>query len=843
MVTATKARVACLGWIVFGVTTVCAQTPAATEYFEKEIRPVFADKCYGCHSSKLKSPMGGLVLDTKTGLKKGGNGGPVLVPGDPASSRLLQALTYKQTELRMPPTGKLPDEKIAAFEKWIAAGAPDPREETPETANTTPTPARRGMDIETGRKWWAFQPVEPQPQPKFKDAAFAKRWTREKIDEFVLARLEQNKLQPSPEADRATLIARASLDLTGLRPTYEQVQAFIADKDPTAYEKIIDRLLASPNYGERWGRYWLDVARYGEDNPTSEATNPPYPFAWRYRDWVIEAINKDVPYDKFVKLQLAADQVPGTPRDDLRALGYLGAAPIYHTDLRLSKDVTETIFTDAWDERVDSVSRGLLGLTVSCARCHDHKFDPILTKDYYAMAGVFASTTAAPRPLADLGKETEQKFMFTAQRLFYLSYMANLMNNEPGSKPEEAAKKSAQFTEEMLKVRDSMAFLKESQPQLWSFLDGLVRVPRIKPAPANAAATVATPAPAPVAPVPPPAAARGRRPGASDLPFTQSVFDAGIWIDGSDPDLTKVDIRPGVARDMNILPHANVAAPGAVAPRQYLTVLSKGDTTFKQGSGRLELADDIFTQSRPLAARVIVNRVWGWHFGKPLVATESDFGVQGDKPTHPELLDDLAARFIANGMSLKWLHREIMLSAAYRQVSNPRKEGLAADPTNSLLWRMNPRRLDIEAYRDNLLRVSGDLQDPAPALSLDLDSAENHSRTVYGRVSRGRLNTILALYDFPDPMMTAPRRELTTSPLQQLFVMNSPFMQERAAHLAARVSGAPDLPAKIRDMYRDAVDRDPTPKELDTALTYLDKGTLAQFAQALLASNEVIFWP
>jgi hypothetical protein len=341
----------------------------------------------------------------------------------------------------------------------------------------------------------------------------------------------------------------------------------------------------------------------------------------------------------------------------------------------------------------------------------------------------------------------------------------------------------------------------------------------------------------------PPAAAARRRPGASNLPFTQSVFDAGIWIDGSDPDLTKVDIRPGVARDMNILPHANVAAPGAVAPRQYLTVLSKGDTTFKQGSGRLELANDIFEQSGPLAARVIVNRVWGWHFGRPLVVTESDFGVQGDKPTHPELLDDLTARFIANGYSLKWLHREIMLSAAYRQASHPRREGLANDPTNSLLWRMNPRRLDIEAYRDNLLQVSGDLEKKAPALSLDLDAADNHSRTVYGRVGRGRLNTLLALYDFPDPMMTAPRRELTTSPLQQLFVMNSPFMQERAAHLAARVSAQTDLPAKIREMYRDALNRDPNPQELDTALSYLNKGTLTQFAQALLASNEVIFWP
>ena len=782
--------------------------------------------------------MGGLVLDTRSGLKKGGNGGPVLIPGNPASSRLLQALTYKQTELRMPPTGKLPDEKIAAFEKWIAAGAPDPREDAPATTNAAPAAAKPGMDIETGRKWWAFQPVEPQPQPKFADSEFAKRWIREKIDGFILARLEQNKLQPSPEADRATLIQRASLDLTGLRPSYDEVQGFIADKEPRAYERLIDRLLASSHYGERWGRYWLDVARYGEDNPTSEATNPPYPFAWRYRDWVIEAINKDVPYDKFVKLQLAADLMPDTPRDDLRALGYLGAAPIYHTDLRLSKDVTETIFTDAWDERVDSVSRGLLALTVSCARCHDHKFDPILTKDYYALAGVFASTTAAPRPIAEIDKATEQKFMYTAQRLFYLSYMANLMNGEPGSKPEEAARKSAQFTQEMLSIRDSMAFLKESHPEMWAYLDGLVRVPRPR---ANGAPVAA--AAAPPVPVPPPAAARGRRPGASGLPFMQSVFDAGIWIDGSDPDLTKVDIRPGVARDMNILPHANVANPGAVAPRQYLTVLSKGDTTFKHGSGRLEFADAIFTQSAPLAARVIVNRVWGWHFGRPLVATESDFGVQGDKPTHPELLNDLTARFIANGMSLKWLHREVMLSATYRQASHPRKEGLAADPANSLLWRMNPRRLDVEAYRDNLLQVSGDLEKKVPSLSFDLDAADNHWRTVYGRVSRGRLSSILALYDFPDPMMTAPRRELTTSPLQQLFVMNSPFMQERAANLVKRVSAASDSTGKIRDMYRDAVNRDPTPKELDTALTYLERGTLAQFAQALLASNEVIFSP
>ncbi|MGD1073111.1 MAG: PSD1 and planctomycete cytochrome C domain-containing protein [Bryobacteraceae bacterium] len=820
----------------------CAQSPG-TEFFEKEIRPVLADKCYGCHSSKLKSPMGGLVLDTNAGVRTGGNGGPVIVPGNPAASRLLKALSYNETDLRMPPTGKLPDEKIAAFEKWIAAGAPDPREDTPASATAATATAKKGMDIETGRKWWAFQPVAPLPQPKLKNAAFAKRWSKEKIDWFILAKLEQKKLQPSPEADRATLIERASLDLTGLRPTYDEVQAFVADKDPAAYEKLVDRLLASPHYGERWGRYWLDVARYGEDNPTSEATNPPYPFAWRYRDWVIESINKDVPYNKFVKLQMAADLMPDTPRDDLRALGYLGAAPVYHTDLRLSKDVIETLFTDDWDERVDAVGRGLLGLTVGCARCHDHKFDPILTKDYYALAGVFASTAAAPRPATTVDSDTEQKFMYASLQLFYLSYVANLMNNEPGSKPEEAAKKSIQYTQEMLKVRDSMAFLKDSHAELWAYLDNLAKAPKIKPAgPVIAQAAEVKVVEPPPAPTPPPATPRQRR-LSSDLPFTQSVFDAGIWIDGADPDLTMIDIKPGVPHDMHILPHANVAAPGALAPRQFLTVLSKGDTTFKQGSGRLELADDIFNQGGPLAARVIVNRVWGWHFGKPLVATESDFGVQGDKPTHPELLDDLAARFMANGWSLKWLHREIMLSAAYRQSSHPRPEGLAADAINSLLWRMNPRRLDVEAYRDNLLEASGDLDETKPELSFDLNAPDNHLRTVYGRVSRGQLNTILALYDFPDPTMTAPQRDLTTSPLQQLFVMNSPFMQQRAEDLVKRVEPESDVSFKIRDMYRAAFDRDPTPSELDLAYSYLNKATLTQYAQALLATNEVIFWP
>ena len=831
-----------------------APTAAQTEFFEKEIRPVLAERCYGCHNSKMKTPMGGLVLDTKAGVKAGGNGGPILTaatPGDPKSTRLYKALSYNETDVKMPPTGKLPDPKIDAFAKWIGDGAPDPRADSPAGAAPV-SAAKKGMDIESGRKWWSFQPVAQLAQPKVRNTAFAKTWAQQKLDWFILSQLEKNKLKPSPAADKATLIERASLDLTGIRPTYDEIQAFQADTAPGAYDRLVDRLLASPRYGERWGRYWLDVARYGEDNPTSEATNPPYPFAWRYRDWVIEAVNKDVPYDKFVKLQLAADQIPGTQHDDLRALGYVGAAPIYHTDLRLSRDVIETLFTDGWDERVDAVSRGILGLTVGCARCHDHKFDPILLKDYYAMVGVFSSTMAAPRPVAEVDKETEQKFMHAATRLFYLNYLANLMNGEPGSKPDDAAKQVAKFTKEMTELRDSMAFLKDGHPEMYTYLANLVRVPQPPRKPMPPAATPAAdakPADAKPADAPPArpanavAAARRRQGGASDLPFMQSVYDAGVWIDGSDPDLTMVDIRPGVARDMNLLPHANVASPGAIEKRHFLSVLSKGDGSFTHGSGRLDLAEKLFSDSAPLAARVIVNRVWGWHFGKPLVATQSDFGVQGEKPTHPELLDDLAARFIANGWSLKWLHKEIMLSATYKQSSHPRADGNSVDPTNKYLWRMNPRRLDVEAYRDNLLKIS-DVLDTKPApLSLDLDASENHSRTVYGRVSRGRINTVLQLYDFPDANLSSPQRDLTTSPLQQLFVMNSPFMKECAEELAKLTDSQTEKSGKVREMYRRALQRDPSPRELDLALSYLDKATPAEYAQALLATNEVIFWP
>jgi hypothetical protein len=414
-----------------------SQLPAGAQssnadLFETKIRPVLVAKCYACHSSKLKSPMGGLVLDTKAGLAKGGASGLAVISGKPDESRLQRALRYDDPHLQMPPTGKLPDDTIASFAEWIAAGAVDPRVDS-NTAGPAPV---RTVDFEKGRKWWAFQPVRKMALPAVKAA----NWPLTRIDFFILAKLEENKLRPSRPADARTLMRRASLDLAGLAPTYEEVERFTKDPSPKAYERLIDRLLASPHYGERWGRYWLDVARYAEDNQNNGPTNPYYPYAWRYRDWVIEALNKDIPYNRFVELQLAADQMPGVPRSDWRALGYLGLGPVTHKDARLSHDVLLTFAADDWDERVDAVSRGLLGLTVACARCHDHKFDPIATRDYYSLAGVFASTSQVERPLFDIDPETESRFLWLEQRIHELNYLANLLDKEPGTKPEDSAR-------------------------------------------------------------------------------------------------------------------------------------------------------------------------------------------------------------------------------------------------------------------------------------------------------------------------------------------------------------------------------------------------------------------
>jgi Protein of unknown function (DUF1553)/Protein of unknown function (DUF1549)/Planctomycete cytochrome C len=811
-----------------------AQKPAAStkegvEFFEKFIRPVLAERCYECHSAQARKLKGKLLLDSQAGIAKGGENGAVLVPGDVEKSRLIKAIRWTDPDLVMPPKDKLTPQQIERFEQWVKMGAPDPR----AGPASGPSAAAKTIDFEAGRKWWAFRPVAESQSPAVKQQA----WAKKKVDYFVLRELEANQLAPSGRADPRALIQRVYLDLTGLRPSYEQSEAFARDPSDEAYEQVVEQLLASPQYGERWGRYWLDVARYGEDNPTSEATNPPYPFAWRYRDWVIGAVGRDVPYNQFVTLQLAADLMPKTPRSDLAATGFLGAGPIYHKDGRLSKDVIENLYMDDWDERVDAVSRGVLGLTVACARCHDHKFDPVATRDYYALAGVFASTVAVPRPIADVDPQAETRFMVASQRLFYLSYTANLLRGDPGSKPKEARQKVERFVGELDKIEAEIASLRQTYPELYAHLARLDKRPDPYPGAKPATPAVKEPAP-PVA-----GGQRRRRGGGSTEPFFNAVFDAGLWVNGADADLTMLDVKPGEPHDLRVLPGGNVAKPGELVPRGFPTVLAKGDPAFHHGSGRLELAEKIFTDAAPLSARVIVNRVWAWHFGKPLVDTPSDFGAQGEKPTHPQLLDDLAARFIANGWSLKWLHREMLLSSAYQQSSHPRQEAMKIDPVNRLLWRMNPRRLDIEAYRDCILQATGSLDTTAGGPSTDVDVSGNNRRTVYARISRGRLNNLLRLYGFPEATMHSPNRETTTTPLQQLFVMNSPFLRDQGAALSQSVAKELDVNSKVRAMYRKALARDPSDRELALAVEYLATGTITDYAHALLCTNEVIFWP
>jgi hypothetical protein len=764
-----------------------AQSPEL-EFFESKIRPVLVEKCVICHSASLAQPMGGLRLDSKEGMLTGGASGPVLVAGDPDNSLLIEALTYKDAALKMPPTGKLSDAVIADFRTWIQQGAADPR--TTETA-AAPAAAKKegpGTPIAEGRKWWAFQPLHEvlAPQPK------RQGWSQRKIDPFVLAKLEENGLEPSPEADKRTLIRRAYYDLIGLPPTYDEIEAFAKDADPAAYEKLVDRLLASPRYGERWGRHWLDVARWAEDHPTREATNQPHPFAWRYRDWVIEATNKDIPYDEFIRMQFAADLLPDFEPADMRALGYIGNSPMYHKDARISRDVTETLASDEWDERLDAVSRGLLGMTVACARCHDHKFDPITNKDYYAMAGVFASLPLVKRPIVDIDPAKAKKLVGDYELLVrWKGQLGNL--NELDTIAEQVHPIVANMRSEVKRLEAELA--------------------------------------------------------KDPTPMTHAVIDAGIWIDGNTPTVTWIDVRPGEPRDLPIFIRGNVANTGEVVPRRFLEVFSEGEPEpYKQGAGRLELANNIVGRAGPLAARVWVNRVWGHHFGQHLVGTPSDFGTQGHKPTHPELLEDLTARFVGNGWSLKLLHKEIMLSATYKQSSRMREAADKADPTNQWMWRMTPRRLDVEAWRDTIIKASGELDLFMGGPSDDATGAVSR-RTVYSEIRRSGLNPMLQLYDFPDASQHQPQRQDTTTPLQQLFVMNSDWMERQAASLAALDEGIADGGKRIGAMYRRTFGRDATQSEIDLGLAFLKQRNAEigrepweEYAQVLLGSNELIYF-
>jgi hypothetical protein len=746
-------------------------SPDDLAFFERKVRPLLVNRCQNCHSTKAKKKRGGLLLDSRTALLAGGDSGPAVVPGQPGKSLLVQAVTYDHPTLHMPPAGKLPAQEVALLAEWVRRGAAFP-------GPAATAPAKGPLDLAAGKQFWSFRPLAPIALPPVRSS-----WARRPLDTFVLAEQQKHGLSPSPAASRRVLLRRLSFDLVGLPPTPEEVEAFVADERPDAYERLVDRLLASPQHGERWGRFWLDLARYADvTEPWSESKGAP----WLYRDWVVRALNRDLPYDNFVKLQLAADLLPDSAPDDLAALGLLGLSPSYWKELKLDHVVIKGVVAEEWEERIHTLGSTFLGLTVACARCHDHKFDPITQADYYALAGVLASTRQADRPL--LPRELAGPALAARRQVAALEAELRKLQSRKGDA--KAQKRAQEVRVALDKAR--------------------------------------------------------RTPGLS-APLAPAVEDASLFVLPDGPDRTRLDFRPGVAQDVAMQVRGNPGAAGAVVPRRFLAVLSPGEPRpFRSGSGRRELAEALVGEGGALAARVIVNRVWKHHFGDGLVRTPSDFGTQGERPSHPELLDWLAGQFIAHGWSLKWLHREIVLSATYRQAStlDPHKQAL--DPENRWLWRMARRRLEAEAWRDAMLAASGALRQEIGGPARDLGASDNGRRTLYGLVKRRELNDFLRLHDVPDPTTHSAARVPTITPLQQLFVLTSPFLRQQSGALARRL--AEEAPggaeARVAHAYRLLYQRAPTPTERELARAFLGDGRAGlweQYAQVLLGSNELLF--
>jgi hypothetical protein len=849
------------------------------DLFETKIRPLFAEKCYACHTD---TRMGGLQLDSREHFLKGGKSGPVAVPGDPDASLLVKALRYDANP-KMPPTGKLAAEQIAAVEAWVKAGAVWPRD---EKAATISPPYKITAEQ---RAFWSFEPVKPAPPPDVKDA----NWARTEIDRFIMSKLEARGLHPVRRADRRTLIRRATYDLTGLPPTAEEVDAFEQDRSPDAFAAVVDRLLASPRYGERWGRLWLDVARYSDDRLDSERDNP-YRASFRYRDWVIQAIQNDMPYDVFVKAQIAGDRLPDREKYEA-GLGFYALSP------------------EMQDDRVDATTRAFLGLTVACAQCHDHKYDPIPTRDFYSLMGIFRNTDLHEVPLAPKEtvdaykaqsaliqkKEKELKEYVDAQSaqlgLILASETARylLASGQPSSEVAYTTVCPALDPETLARWTKYLADPEKQHPFLQDWYAATTEDLRAKAATEFQAQVLAVIA----------EKTRvddenhvrlGLDPTRDDLSKANLVSldraKFGLWEDmlgdhgvlhygESKKEDAKIDrflsgvwlghltqLRDRLAALKKDLPPAYPVLqtiadkekreeqhvwirgdqnnPGDLAPPHFLAILSPAEPKlFERGKERLELAEAIASPANPLTARVIVNRVWQQHFGYGLVRTPSNFGSQGDRPSHPGLLDYLADRFVREGWSLRKLHREIMLTATYGLSDDASDRNYAEDPDNRLLWRYNRRRLDAESLRDSILCVSGklDLQAGGPAVRLD---KENNRRTVYAYISRRQLDPMLALFDFPNPNSTSEQRLQTTVPLQKLFFMNSPFVIDQSTALAARVAAhASSDDQRITAIYRLVLQRAPTPEEQRLAHEFIrgNAGAWPEYTQVVLSSNEFTY--
>ncbi len=755
--------------------------PADAAFFEARVRPLLLNRCAACHGEKQRRAA--LRLDMPSGILRGGESGPVVVAGDPDASRLIQAVRWLRPGLQMPPAGRLAEREVELLVEWVRRGAAMPATAPPRTQRGRTLP----MSLAEGRRFWSFRPLTTPAIPAVRHRA----WPKRPIDHYVLATMEAHGLEPSPPADRRALIRRLALDLTGLPPSPEEVDAFLGDHGADATARLVDRLLASDHYGERWGRHWLDLVRYC-DVPEEWARVDASP--WLYRDWVVRALNQDMPYDQFVQRQLAADQMPEAGPEDIAALGLLGLSPTYWKELKLAPDVIRIVVAEEWEERIGTLSGALLATTVACARCHDHKQDPVTMRDYYAMAGVLASVRQVARPLLPAAEEAQVRA--ARERVAALDAEAKQLRDAAQRDPARAA--------EMKTRADGIA----------ASADGI----------------------------------RKSTPGFT-APTAYAVEDAAIVV-GPDGDArTRVDYRAGEAQNLSVQPRGNPErATGPKVPRRFLELLSgPGSSPFRQGSGRRDLGQAIFGEGKALAARVIVNRVWRHHFGRGLVETPSNFGITGDRPTHPELLDSLSGRFIRAGWSLKWLHREIVLSAAYSQSSRITARSQRLDPENRWLSRMSRRRLEVEPWRDTILAATGRLDRRIGGAPEELSAAGNIRRTLYGTVRRQDLDDLLRLYDFPDPIGHSPARFHTTTPLQQLFVLNSAFIGREAAALSARLETQypGDLDAQLGFAYRVLYGRLPSSPEAAAARRYLGQSpNVARrqaFLEVLLASNELMY--
>ena len=882
------------------------------EFFEKTIRPMLVERCYECHSTKAGKVKGDLDLETKEGTLKGGSSGPAVVPGNLEKSLLIQSIRYSHPDLQMPPKNKmLSHQQIADFETWVKMGAPDPR-----------GGAAVASDKKDSSAHWAFVRVTAPEVPKVKSP----KWVKSPVDAFVLAGLDAKRMKPSKPADKQTLIRRVTYDLTGLPPTKEEVEAFTKDKSPDAYANLVDRLLNSPHYGERWGRYWLDIARYSDTKGYIGAGDSRYPYAYTYRDYVIRSFNEDLPYDKFITEQIAADQLK--PGEDNRSLAALGFLTVGRRFINNENDII--------DDRIDVVCRGLMGLTASCARCHDHKFDPIPTQDYYSLYNVFKSsqepgdlpllTHQSPNPdypayKAELEKRQEALRSYTVSnevsvltklRSSVGDYLLALrdckdlndvkrdelvrgqrkMNMAVFRRWEGAAKEWAKtnhpaFTPwlELAALPDG-EFVAKSKELSAKFAANTDASRKLNPlvaqsfasfAPTNlqqvatlynnlfkgvadrweAELKAATNGPAPTAfkdandealrqllyadkaPANPP----------RDQFGNLFLFDDTVKnkIQQLEKDIVALDATHAgaPARAMlladkpkpvegKVFIRGNPGSQGDPAPRRFLKIASPSPERAlfpTNASGRLQLAQAIVSRDNPLTARVFVNRVWQNHFGKPFVASPSDFGLLAEKPVQLDLLNYLAARFMDDGWSVKKLHKLILLSNTYQQSSADSAAYDKIDPENKLFWRMNRRRLDFEALRDSMLAISGKLDASVGGQPVDITKPKPMGRrTVYSYVDRQELPNLFRVFDFANPDTSSPQRFQTIVAPQALYMLNSDFVVERTKGIAERANAVTPDPkakpakveeAKVRRLYEVTLQREPSKSETKAAVEFL----------------------